>query len=729
VSSFAVYLFGRAFPLFLALLVPGLLVGQIKFLGFELLQGRSWLYLLVLTITSAVPYYAVGRRSLPSGPFISVFCLLLLSDLSARSWTFFATPFTTPNILSLCFLCFLGGGLALRLLDYNPRVLFFGTVALMSILFIKGIDGRLLFGDDHPSFFYRLSLLTEMFPKIPFYNPEWNAGVSARDFFATGALGPFLLMFPALKLGLLEHPENYSYVVGLLAVVLPMVSVYLAAKILDFDDRSAFIGALLSLSPSLQFFEWLFHYGTLGFITSIAFSPLVFALGIRFLYHGRRPSKALTFSLIAASTFCFFWTLSVIAFVPLAISVLLNFGSLFREGRIAKIIPVLLIFSLINGPWIYVFMTESNVTSFVSGGKLPGTEQVSAPKVIKIDLIKKKIRELSVKISPLILILALPAILSLSTAKESRIFGATILWLLLVSFVGDFIKPQLELSRANLFATMLLTLPVGRYISILLDNLRSRSFVARKLVSTLLIAGVLLSPLNAGANYFGKSNIILRFAPESVSKFSTLVNEKAGEGRVFFLGFVLHEFGQSHLGVQDGGHLAPLPVWTKKEMFASHFFHARWSAIDPIPEEFRKRGAPGIEEFLDLVGVSSVVAFRKEWIKYCDENSNYELVGREGSFLLYKRRTATSLKILEGDAEIISVGLDRLEIRPKSPRVVLKYRYYPRLQTRAEIRLFPVKVFEEEVSKGQSVPFEFIGIDTPPELIERGEVIQIGYWR
>jgi hypothetical protein len=53
--------------------------------------------------------------------------------------------------------------------------------------------------DDHAMFIFRLKLLRENFPSIPFWSPLWNAGFDARDFFATGALNVFLLAAPLVS--------------------------------------------------------------------------------------------------------------------------------------------------------------------------------------------------------------------------------------------------------------------------------------------------------------------------------------------------------------------------------------------------------------------------------------------------------------------------------------------------------------------------------------------------
>jgi len=96
---------------------------------------------------------------------------------------------------------------------FQPALLALVQLAI-SFYFLHYVHGRLLIGDDHPSFLYRLQLLMARFPAIPFYSPEWNAGVSRARLLATGALAYFC--FPAGtevlgRLLLLEHAGIYTF--------------------------------------------------------------------------------------------------------------------------------------------------------------------------------------------------------------------------------------------------------------------------------------------------------------------------------------------------------------------------------------------------------------------------------------------------------------------------------------------------------------------------------------
>ena len=134
-----------------------------------------------------------------------------------------------------------------------------------SLCFLSVAKSRLLFSDDHPSFLYRLHLLREHFPFIPFYNSDWNAGYSAREFFPSGVLNVFSVSFPFLYLApsfaRFEDAFRYNYLIPYIFIFLVPWSVYVAARIFKVTHRGACIAALFALGPSMAYFEWLLKYG------------------------------------------------------------------------------------------------------------------------------------------------------------------------------------------------------------------------------------------------------------------------------------------------------------------------------------------------------------------------------------------------------------------------------------------------------------------------------------
>ena len=106
--------------------------------------------------------------------------------------------------------------------------------------FLSLTQNELLFTDDHPSFLFRLMQLKEFFPGIPFYNPLWNAGVEAREFFPSGILNVFFLFSPLIYSFDLATHYNQGVAI-LLFMVVPALS-GLAALIAGYGRREISCG-------------------------------------------------------------------------------------------------------------------------------------------------------------------------------------------------------------------------------------------------------------------------------------------------------------------------------------------------------------------------------------------------------------------------------------------------------------------------------------------------------
>jgi len=119
--------------------------------------------------------------------------------------------------------------------------------------FLEQSGGSILFVDDHAMFIFRLNLLKENFPSIPFWSPLWNAGIDARDFFATGALNAFVLASPLVYLFPVESVYNII-IAGILFVLVPTSS-YLAARVLNAERVVASLAAVLAMSSSLFWYN------------------------------------------------------------------------------------------------------------------------------------------------------------------------------------------------------------------------------------------------------------------------------------------------------------------------------------------------------------------------------------------------------------------------------------------------------------------------------------------
>jgi hypothetical protein len=677
------------------------------------------------------------------------FLLFLLSEAVSRSFGFYPPSLLRNDFLwvgaasaAIMFLirhcCANGSLFALRLEHFFLLLI----QLLLACLFIEFAHGRMLFSDDHPSFYYRLILLKDYFPSIPFYNTDWNAGYSAREFFPSGVLNFFFLVSPILyalpDFATSAGAHWYTVLIAIVFIGIVPWAIYAAGRMIKLSTTVSSLSAVIAIGASTGYYEWLLKYGTIGFSLSVALLPLTFALCYRVALEEEKPSWSIVLTLLVVSSLALCWTLSSLVLLPILIYALIFYKRTFAKDRLLKIVIFAVLFSLLNGPWILTFITESKVGSFLSGASLPGSHAThfasevsdAASSPLKAQFVR--VQQLFAKVNPLLVFFAVPGLLLFSRKLLARVLGTTLVWLLFCVAVIDSLKPQLELKRMILPAAYLAALPAGIAIDFLcrrflsLGEARSLARVPMALGLIVLCGGVVATPLTTAAAFLNRSHEKYRFAEPEVWELADSIAEHGGAGRVFFSGFILHELGQSWWAAQDGGHIAPLAYLSGKPMYAFDYYHRRWSTVDPIPLQFRKEGSAGIERFLDLINATSVITHKREWVDYCQKTAGYTEVDKIGRFRIFKRHPHPDGYLQSGDAQI-KVARNYIVVTPRSPRLVLKFRYHPRISASPSegVRIFPVDMFTEEVGGGRSELVQYVGIEI--EQGKMGKRLHLGF--
>ena len=785
--------------------IIGLIGGQVldRFNRALLIPGWGWKASLVF-LSIGVVFASLFRHrektlnvlkeffSVPSIYFL-FFAGYLFSDIPERRYGFYSDlmavidlPICGIMMFGFWYLLGLGkdGSSLLRGL-FSRKSLLFVQVALTVYYYTisRGANsqGLLLYSDDHPSFLYRLHLLTEHFPNLPFYNTDWNAAYNSREFFPSGMLNLFLLLSPFLysfaRFDSIDSVVWYSWVPFLLIAVIAPWGTYFAARLFRLSKSSAVCAAVLMLFPSTMIFEWAFKYGTLGFVTSIAFLPLCLALAYKLFLSEELPKWLDVFLLLFVSFCVVTWSLSCFVLVPFGIIALCNVRKVFDVARRVKVVTFLIGFLLINLPWMYTFVHESKVLTFLNRSTLPGahehrdgemqttsdehstnlsTSSNSNVSAAQSNLVQRvfsfadrslgRLRTNLIRVNPLMILLVLPALGFLPNPRQRWLFGGTMTWLFFLFFLGEEFKPQLELRRMVVIFSCLICIPIGHYFVIYLRSLlakqqgneRPKRTVVR-LASAFVVAFVVVFsfgnlvflPLRLAEALDGRTDDRFRFADESVGQLIEAIKEHAGTGRVFFSGFILHELNATSHGAQDGGHIAPLPMFTGHEFYASDFYHAKWSSVDPIPRSYLKRGGEGIEEFLNLINATLVITHLREWRDYFRGAPGYREVAQVGRFRLFQRETGKASYFLSGEGKIERIKRG-LRVWMKTPEVVIKYRVQPRLRSfSSEVKLDAVPVFSEDLGGGHSAEVSYIRLEASSELVAKaggeGLMVEIGY--
>ena len=620
--------------------------------------------------------------------------LVFFSDWLCRGYNLFQGPSIRGEIILFSLI-------SAVILRRMPKRFFemwtIAGLALLAACFLLESEGRILFSDDHSSFIFRLSLLKENFPRIPFYYPLWNGGINARDFFSTGALNIFLINFPLIKL--FDVTRIYNYViVNSLFVLLPLC-VFLAARIEKVPAPGPAIAALLSVSASLLWYRWALKYGTMGFVTSAALAPLNLALLCKLLSRERDFSLLNAVLLVLAFSLMALWTPSSLIFVPAAAAVLLNVRSVLKRRHA---VLAAAIFVCLNVPWIVLFISVSNVGKFlraetaihntayqddeqdsVSGQLTPRTFRHRGAGVLNLKKSLKIVRETAVSTNPLILFTAVPGLLLLGAASR-RLYAATAVWLLFLGSIAVPLKPQLELDRMLIVLTIIMCTPTASALQQLFTAARGSA----RLALASLTCGFLLTGLFCAAGLLSNRTMEQYFfARDSVARMAAAVQEHAAGGRVLFSGQVLHELSD--------GHFAPLAVISGQPLVASSPFHTLWQYTQVFPRSYLERNFNGIREYLNVYNVTAVFAHDPKWRnKFLERPEEYQMVWSEGPFLLFKRLDYSSNYFHKGSGEFVSQTSNSVTVRLHSKDAVLKFNYFPFLQS-STCRISPERVSPE----------------------------------
>jgi len=616
---------------------------------------------------------------------------IFISGWLCRPYNFFQGPHIRVTLATTTVLTF-------ALSFKNWRRIFSALPALATILaawtFFKQSGGALLFSDDHAMFLFRLQLLKENFPSIPFWSPLWNGGIDARDFFATGALSPFLLTSPLIYLFPIE--SIYNVIIALILWVFTPLCGYLAARAYGGERVVAAVTALLATTTSLFWSRWALKYGTVGFIVSSSLIPWVTALGMRFISE-ESTTRRERILLVCATTLMLLWSPSGIALLPCAILALPRLPSLARSRKHLAVMAAIL---ALNLPWMAMMWKVSSVGKFLHSestqssshttnqepGVTAGLNATPPPAALSptppntyrhkaggLDLKKslKNWQEAGVSANPLVVVLALPAILAV--AGRTRLFiGATYAWLVFLGTVGVSLKPQLELDRMLVIAGLVSAFPIAQLI--VKTFLNVKSCMSRRLTAAIVGGFMVAGPLATSDMLQNRLYDRYTFAGPEVNALSEAIALHSQGGRALFTGCVLHQL--------SGGHLAPLPFWSQTPLIATSYAHNIWSYEQPIPESFLKAGDSGIRKFFDLMNVTVVLAHEPTWRRYFNERPNeYREQGHFGEFFLYTRTGITPSYLLEGDARALSQNTHSLTFTPLTERVILKFKYLPFLHT------------------------------------------------
>lgn len=667
-------------------------------------QGRS-----ASGVEAPVAAPARHAASLATGAALT-FIGIFLSDWLVRGQSLFKGPFCRPEAIIIA-------GLLWYLVRHTQRWQRNGILLLPLLgatlaisYFLAHANGRTLVADDHAVFIYRLQLLKEQFPHIPFYYPFWNAGIDARDFFASGSLNVFFLFYPIIAT--CDLWQCYTIIVALALFVVPPLSVGCAARLLRCSKPTAALAATLAIAPSLLWFRWGLKYGTMGFVVSTGLAPLCWALWFRVAQRTKPLSWRLWLGTLVVTTLVAFWSLAPIAIAPIALAFLFDGWRSVVRPRVLALLAALL---AINLPWMVLFVTVSRVTSFIGAEQSPeqaprtalvASEQPTDAQAPNIEPSPRKgqqppsfrhragavsakqavhhLRSWSISVNPLLFVFG-PVGILLLRRRLGVLYTIQCGWLLAIGTVLVPVKPQLELDRMLVVLATFLCIPAAVSLRALMrSRVTERSLTRRPVArlgrllsgtgALLALAFVVMTPLYGCFIAQNRSVEHAHFEGKTYEALLRTIQDHAGEGRILFSGQVLHEL--------DEGHFAPLTILTKRPMIASSQVHNLWSYKQVIPAEFLARGDDGIEEYLTLMNVSLVFAHDPVWRRWFETHpERYTPVLKGPPFAAFTRRQERASYFIEGSGTISRQDTNGVTFIPTSSEGVLSFTWFPFLQS------------------------------------------------
>lgn len=674
----------------LAVGLVSILLGTLSFweVSGPVLSGGAFLPVMLSSITIALLFFFKFLRSrtlihekeptssfeyltkrISQITFSLALLVVLLSQWTCRDYSFFSGPSFRGEILLCIILIYL-----IPQRDKGLRILSLLSLGFLSLLFLSYLHGRLLTSDDHATFIYRLSLLKREFPNIPFYFTRWNAGIDARDFFATGAIGIFILFSPLIYL--FEVQSIYNILVTILIFLTSPFCYYLASrKILGYPRQVSLYAAFFSVLTSLITYRWILKYGTIGFYLSLSLLPLVTATIIRVIENTPKIPRNIWWTCLISTTFMSLWSPSLLMIAPLGLLAIIRLPFIIKKK---SLISLILAGALLNGPWMLLFWKVSNVGSFISNNSqsLQQTEKKKEKsfrhKSTEIDLRSalRLLREETTSANP-VLVIGLFTLVPLIRRPHRKTWAILIAWLVAVGTVAVSLKPQLELDRFFLGALFLGCLPASLV-------LRRMSLLAKigkptsKLIA-LTFLGITLSSVLSIASVIQNRSIIEYSVESQVwNRLEETLANLPHDGRILFTGCILHEV--------NGSHLAPLALTTNQSLIASSPFHNIWWYTDSVPIAVSRNGEEYIANYFRKLNVQTIVAHDPKWKKYLKRSKKFEQIATHDQFVYFKIKDNALDYFLEGSGTLEDKRNDEIIIRPATESLVIKFNWYPFLK-------------------------------------------------
>ena len=537
------------------------------------------------------------------------------------------------------------------------------------------VGGNVPWGFDHPSFMFRFNEFANLFPfALGGYNPWWNAGTEHFEGVTSGAHGFGLLILPLLKIW-----KPYQFYGAALIFWFVFGFPWLGAaavRATGVGRTGALCAGLLLCGASRGVFAWMWHFGTVGAMTSAMLALPVAALGYRLAVLGRGSwGTALALGL-AAWLMCL-WTPGVFIGAGLALGWLCSFQRwTWRANRWLLAAGALALALLAPWMWTTLFPCR-NVVEYV-GTALP---QPSLD-VMALNGARRMLNAVQEWNPVLVVFGLLGAVLAVPRELRRWILPVFVVLGVIAGWSREF-KPLSQLDRMAIPMAVVAVLPAAVLCGRLFGDdaeavpLPRGRAILRAVAQGVVLATLLLGLRSVRLHYANREAAPLRTLPPEMTEFIDWIRaEVPPEGRLGFAGRAVHFYG--------GGNTAYLPVLAGREMMGDDYYGFPAGTIEyNYPPDAYRHDPDQYLFFTRTYGIThwtavrpeaqAFLASRPEWFEWA---RSWEMLGRRIDVYRVKDAGPAS-RFWEGAGRVVARE-NSLEVFPADPsaaRVVLRYNW------------------------------------------------------
>lgn len=541
------------------------------------------------------------------------------------------------------------------------------------------LRGTFPWGFDHPSFMYRIREFGDVFPRaIGGYNPWWNAGTEHFVGVTSGSHAFGMLVLPLMRLWDL-HAFYGGALVFWFVLGFPWLAV-VSVRAAGVRWTGALCAGLLMCGASRGVFFWMWHFGTVGAMTSAAMVLPVTALGYR-LAVLRRGGWGTAVALGLSAFLMGLWTPGILIAAGLGAGWLWNARRWTWRTNIRLALAGVLALALLS-PWLWTtwFPCRSVLDHVGTAMARPGGE------IMLIRGAQRLLRSIQ-EWHPVALVMGLAGAFFLAPRGVRRWTLPALVLLALVAGWSREWKPLSQLERMAIPMAMVAVFPAGVLCGRLLNRppascpgsaagpWRRGWFLA--LAQGIVLATFLMGFRVIHLHYVNRGPAPLRvFSPEMRRIVDWIRAEVPEDGRLGIAGRAVHTFG--------GGNLAYLPILAGREMMSDDYYGFPRGTVEfDYPPAAYRRNMDRYQFFEESHAIThwlasapdameTLAAFPHifEWLW------EMEVLGRP--IVAYRvRAPGKGTRFLEGSGRV-DARVNRIEVMPEDPaadRVVIRYNW------------------------------------------------------